>query len=278
MDNLKNLDRKIEKLYDIGLEFAPKIAAAIIVLVAGLYIINKLVDLIGKAMEHGKISEDVRPFLKSLAGVMMKVMLLFSAAGIVGIETTSFVAVLAAAGFAVGMALQGSLSNFAAGVMILIFKPFRVNDVVDIQGQMGHIKEIEIFNTIVRTFDNKIVIVPNGIAIGDVITNFSTNGYLRIEMSVAMPYEEDFKRVQRIIQEALLNTPKVLQTPAPIVGIDEFESHNIKLAIWPYANTEDYWEVYFEAKQNVFQALADNNVKMAYSEGVELGRIGAGPM
>jgi len=177
---------KINKLIEMALQYAPKLVMAILLLIIGLWVINKLVVLIGNAMERGGVSRDILPFLQSLIGVLLKVMLLFSVAEIVGIQTTSFVAVLAAAGFAIGMALQGSLGNFASGVMILIFKPYRVEDVVEIGDNLGHITEIQIFNTIMRTFDNKTVVIPNGTAIGDVITNFTTNGYLRVDSGLTV--------------------------------------------------------------------------------------------
>lgn len=265
---------KINKLIEMAMEYAPKLILAVLLLVVGLWVINKLVVIIGNAMERGGISRDILPFLQSLVGVLLKLMLLFSVAEIVGIQTTSFVAVLAAAGFAIGMALQGSLGNFASGVMILIFKPYRVDDVVEIGDNLGHIMEIQIFNTIMRTFDNKTVVIPNGTAIGDVITNFTTNGFLRVDMNVTVPYDVNMDETIEIIQNALINTAKVLQDPKPIVGIDEFDSHSIKMAIWPYCDVEDYWDVYFEAKKNVIQALGRNGIRVAYSEGVEMGTIG----
>ena len=192
----------------------------------------------------------------------------------VGIETTSFVAMLAAAGFAVGMALQGSLSNFAAGVMVLIFKPYTVGDLVEIDGETGHVEEIQIFNTILTNLDNRTTIIPNSMAMGGKITNLSVRGHLRIDLNVTMPYAEDFDKVKSIILQAIKSTPNVMQEPAPFVGIETFDSHNIVLAVRPYAKTEDYWQVYFDTYQNVKRALGENGIQVAYSEGVEMGKIG----
>lgn len=262
------------QLIELAINYAPKIAMAIIVLLVGLWIINRLSRVAEAAMERGGLSDDIRPFLGSLINVILKVLLIFSVAGIVGIETTSFVAVLAAAGFAVGMALQGSLSNFAAGVMILIFRPYRVGDLIDVEGQMGHVQQIQIFNTIMKTPDNKTVIIPNSMAIGGIITNLSAEKYLRVDINVSMPYKEDFEKVKAIIQKALYETPKVMSEPAPFVGIETFDSHNIVLAVRPYALADDYWDVYFEATKNVKKALGSNGIQVAYSEGIELGDIG----
>jgi len=271
MDEYTN---KLEQLSSMAMEYAPKLIGAILIIIIGLWIIGKMMDLVGKAMDRSGLSQDIQPFLKSLFSVILKVMLFFSAAGMVGIETTSFVAVLAAAGFAIGMALQGSLGNFAAGVMILVFKPYKVGDVVDVQDQVGHVKEIQIFNTLIKTPDNKIVIVPNGLAISGIITNLTTEKILRVDFNVSMPYAEEYDKIEKIILDALHNTPKVLSDPKPRVGIDEFDSHSVQLAVMPYAETEDYWDVYFDAKKNVKAALGKAGVKVAYSEGVELGDIG----
>ena len=260
---------------DLGFEYAPKLALAIAVLLVGLWVVNQIVHLLGKTLKRSGISADIHPFLLSLTSVILKVLLIFSVAGMVGIETTSFVAVLAAAGFAVGLALQCSLSNVASGVMILLFKPYKVGDLIHLHDQMGHVREIQIFNTIINTLDHRTVIIPNSEAIGGIITNLSTQGILRVDLQVTMPYEEDFDRVEKILLEAIRNTPKVLSEPAPMVGIEAFDSHNILLCVRPYANTEDYWDVFFEANRRIKQALGAHGIKIAYSEGVELGPIGS---
>ena len=271
---MEDLQTYAQKITDMVIDFAPQILLAVIVLLIGLRIINKIVDWMMKAMEKSKVAEEIRPFLGSVTGTLLKILLLFSVAGIVGIETTSFVAVLAAAGFAVGMALQGSLGNFAAGVMILIFRPYRAGDLIEVEGNTGHVQRIEIFNTIIETLDHKTVIIPNAMVMGGIITNLSARQYLRVDLQVTMPYEEDFERVKVVLEEALRSTPKVLETPAPYVGIQAFDTHNIVLDVRPYAMAEDYWDVYYAAYRNVKRALSDAGVQMAYSEGVELGKIG----
>jgi len=156
------LQSRLDGLITMAIEFAPKILMAIVTLIIGLWIIGRIMKFVGAGLRKAGLGEDLVPFLSSLISVLLKVMLLFTVAGIVGIQTTSFVAVLAAAGFAIGMALQGSLGNFAAGVMVLVFKPYKEGDIVVVQDQLGRITEIQIFNTLIRSFDNKTVIVPNG--------------------------------------------------------------------------------------------------------------------
>jgi len=255
-------------------EFLPKILLAILGIILGFKIISRLVKLIDKAFLRSGMGNDIRPFLVSLINIALKILLIFVIAGTVGIETTSIVAMLGAAAFAVGIALQGSLENFAAGILVLLYKPYRVGDLIEVQDQMGYVHQIQIFNTIITTLDNKTVIIPNSMANSDIITNYSEKGFLRVDLAVSMPYEEDFERVQEILMAALRELPKVLEEPAPQVGIKEFDSHSITLAVWPYAKTENYWEVYFAANQAIKKALSKSGVKVAYSEGIELGKIG----
>lgn len=268
---MKELNTKTEAFMSQAMAYAPKLILAIVVLVIGLWVIGKIVNILGKAMDKSKLDNDVQPFLKSLLGVLLKVMLIFSVAGMVGIETTSFVAVLAAAGFAIGMALQGSLGNFAAGVMILIFKPYKVGDLVQAQDQLGHIDEIQIFNTIMTTLDHKQVIVPNAQAISGTITNLSHHEYLRVDLNVLIPYEQDFAEAQKIAIDALKSVPKALDSPAPYVEIESFESHNIKLCARTHSTVEDYWDVFFGANRALKEAFSKAGIKVNYAVGVQAG-------
>ncbi|MEM9918664.1 MAG: mechanosensitive ion channel family protein [Bacteroidota bacterium] len=255
---------KIGLLIENLIAWAPKLVGAILVLIIGLWIIGGITRTAQKAMQRSGLDKDVIPFLSSMISVLLKVLLVLSIAGMVGIETTSFVALVGMVGLAIGMALQGTLGHFASGVMILLFKPYRVGDLVDVQGQIGNVEEIQVFNTVIKSLDNKKVIIPNGIATSGIITNLSTHEYLRVDLNVAMPYEEDFEKVQAIVLEALRKTPKVLSDPSPVVEIEKFQDHNILLAVRPYATTEDYWDVYFGAYKNVKAALGTHNIKVAY--------------
>ena len=267
-------DKIMDKVPDIAMTYGPKIIGAILIVWIGLKVINKIEKMVAIAFEKAGLNESIRPFLSSLIIVSLKVFLLLSAAGIAGFKLDSLAAVLAGAVFAIGMALQGSLGNLAAGIMILIFKPYKVGDIVNIKGEVGKIVEVQIFNTVIKTFDNKLSIIPNGLAIGDIIVNMSEKDYVRVDLNVYMPYEEDFDYVAGIISDALRITPKVLKDPEPFVGIEAWESHSILLSVRPHCHIEDYWDVYYESYRNVTKAMAKNNIKVAYSEGVELGKIG----
>jgi len=271
---MEELTGYLNQITEIVVASIPALAQAIAVLIIGFWVIKRIVTFVQKALDKANFSADISPFLVSILSVALKVMLLFSVAGIVGIDTASFVAVLAAAGFAVGLALQGSLSNFAAGVIILIFRPYKVGDWVEVHDKFGKVEEIQIFNTLIITPGRKTLIIPNGQIIGNIVTNFSAKGNTRIEMKVTMPYEESYPKVRDIILQELKGIPGVLEDPAPEVGILEYESHNIVLAVRPYVNPDDYWGVSFEAYQRIKAAYNRNNIKVAYSEGVELGPIG----
>ncbi len=261
---MEMITEKMGLLVEGLIAWAPKLVGAILVLLIGLWIIGRIMKVITRGMERSGLDQDLIPFLTSMISVIFKVLLVLSVAGMVGIETTSFVALIGMAGLAIGMALQGTLGHFAAGVMVLIFKPYKIGDLVDLQGQVGHVEEIQVFNTVIKTPDNKKVIIPNGIATSGIMTNLSTNEYLRIDLNVSMPYEEDFERVQGIIMEAIKRTPKVLKDPAPMVEIEAFEEHSVKIAVRPYATTADYWDVYFGTLKNVKAALGKAGVKVAY--------------
>jgi len=253
---------------------APSVIIGVIILWVGMKLINRFLSWLDDFFDKRNVDQDLQPFLLSMMSAIMKILLILVCVDIMGIPTGNFVAILAAASFAVGMALQGSLSNFASGVMILLFKPYRQGDLVEIDDHTGHVKEIQIFNTILTGLDHKRYIIPNGTAMSGTIVNLSAEKHLRVELSVNMPYTEDFERVEGIILDALRNTPKVMSDPAPTVGIENYDSHYLVLAVWPFAQTEDYWDVYFHANRNIKRALHENGVQVAYTEGMELGPIG----
>lgn len=258
--------------YIIGI--LPSMLLGIVVLVVGLWLIKKLMKVVNVGFQKSGFSIEIGSFLSSVISILLKVFLLLSVAGIVGIDTAAFIGVLAAASFAVGMALQGSLSNFAAGIIILLFKPYQVGDWVEVQEKFGKVVDIQIFNTIVTTPGKKTLIIPNGEVIGGIVTNFSKEGIIRMELNVTMPYEESFPKVKEVIMKELMSIENVLREPVPEIGIENFESHNIILAVRPYTEPDNYWEVYYEAYAKIKKAFSNNNIKVAYSEGVEIGVIG----
>ncbi len=258
------------------IEYAPKAFMALVILLVGIRIINKLVDLAVRAMTKRGIGADLTPFFGSVIGIGLKILLVFTVASILGVDVGSFVAILAAASFAVGLALQGSLSNFASGILIILFRPYKVGDWISIQGEyFGKVEEIQIFNTMLITPGKKTLIVPNGEITSGVVTNFSRLGYIRLELSILMAYEESFPNLKAVLAEALSTLDIIKKDPEPEIGIEGYDTHNIVVAVRPYVNPDDYWEATFMVNEAIKAAMSANGIKMAYSEGVELGAIGA---
>lgn len=264
-----DLNKYIEKAYD----YAPKVMLALLVLIIGFIIINRIVSLMRKTLLKNDFDSNLIPFLATMVAAILKILLLFSVAEMVGIKTTSFVAMLAAAGFAIGMALQGSLGNFASGVMILIFKPYTSGDLIEVDGTKGWVQAIEIFNTILKTPTNQKIIIPNSKITGDTIVNHSANGEIRVDLNFAMPYAENVDKVRDAIL-AEVDAFSFVKQEAKVM-IDEFDSHNIKMVLLMFTTPEKYWDAYYEGNLAIKRALGKNNIQMAYSEGIEMGSIGA---
>ncbi len=256
------------------LNFAPRLAGAIVVLIVGLWIVKKLLTIMDRLLEKSALDEEIRSFLSSLASLAMKFIIILIAAGIIGFEVSALIGVLAGVVFAIGLALQGFLGNFASGITIVFFKPYKIGDWVQIADFFGRVENIQIFNTTLVTPGDKTLIIPNGKVTEDIITNFSTRGHIRLELMVTMPYEESFPKVQQTIMETLQAYPKILKDPSPIIGIESFDSHNIIVSVRPYIHPDNYWEVTFDLNRMIKEAFYKKGIKVAYSEGVELGIIG----
>lgn len=270
----EEIEKYSGKLQDWAIEFVPKLLLAVAILFIGLWVIKKILRFTKIAFEKGGFSVEIQGFLGTVINVILKVALVFIVASTVGVNTASFMALFAAAGLGVGLALQGSLGNFAAGIVILVFKPYKVDDWVEIQDKFGQVEDIQIFNTLVRTPGKKVLIIPNGQVIEGIVTNYSMKGNIRMELSALMPYNENYPKVQQLLLQGLTEIDGVLADPAPEVGIEEFESHSIKLSIRPYVEPNNYWGVHFTTYEMVKKVFHENGIKMAYTEGVEFGEIG----
>ncbi len=237
-----------------------KILGAIIFFIIGLWIINAITKLLGKLMVRRKIDASLQSFLASMISIGLKVLLLVSVAGMMGIETTSFVAVIGALGLAVGLALQGSLANFAGGVLILLFKPFKAGDLIESNGQVGVVQGIQIFNTILLTPENKTTIIANAMVSNGIIVNLSHHGNLRVDLTAAVAADNDMEKVRSVIMKVLNSDPKILKDPAPGVYVSKLGGYFTELSIRPYATVANYWDVYFGTLEKVQKACAANGI------------------
>ncbi len=271
---MEKFNEYLEIAIDKIVFYTPKILVAAVILWVGFKIIKKVLSLLEKTLKKMQVSDTMRPFLLSMLSVILKASLIFVIVSILGADLSGLLTILAAMGFAIGLSLQGSLGNFASGILILFLKPYKVHDWIQIDDKFGKVEEIGIFNTIIITPGNKTMIIPNAKITDDVVTNYSKKGMIRLEIMVTMPYEEDFPRVQKIIHDVLTAIDNILDDPKPIVGIETFDSHSIVVGVRPYAKPDDYWDVLYKTHHGIKSAFHENSVKVAYSEGVELGTIG----
>ena len=239
-------------------QYGLKIVGGIIALIIGLWIVKVIMRAVSKAFDKSKVDDTLRPFLITLVGFLLKVMLFISIAGIVGIPTATFAALLAAVGLAIGGAFNGSLGHMAAGVMLLVFRPFKVGDLIETGGKLGFVKEISVFVTILETFQNKTEIIPNGAITAGTITNLTTKGNLRVDMPFAIQYGTDISKAKAIVMNVLQKDDKVMKDPAPRVAVNNLGTNGVELLALPYSSCEDYWDVYWDTRQSIVEALGDS--------------------
>ena len=251
----------VDKLQDMALSFAPKIIGAVLVYIIGSFIIRRLANMVSTVMNRKNYDKSLQGFLISLMKVMLNILLILSIASMIGIDITSFAALLAGAGLAIGAALNGSLGNLAGGVMILIFKPFKVGDIIEAQGVTGSVTEQGVFATTILTGDNKTIIIPNGPLSTGVITNYNTHGNLRVDLNIAIALDQDIDIARTVATAAMLSHPKVLKTPSPEVSVLKIADGMCTLAIRPYTVQADYWEVYFGVQELVKKAFDANKIQ-----------------
>lgn len=258
----------LTKGMEMLLEYAPKIILAIVLLVVGMWLIKRVTKVLVRAINKGGTDETLSKFLSDLISVILKAVLIISVIGILGVQTTSFVAILGAAGLAVGFALQGSLGNFAGGVLLLLFKPFKVGDLIEADGNIGHVQAINIFVTTILSPDNKTVIMPNGPLAGGTITNLTDKGSLRVDLVIGIGYGEDIKKARAALMEVMKNDPKVLSDPAPSVNVLELADSSVNLAVRPYATVANYWDVYFSVQEAGKEALDAAGIEIPFPQRV----------
>ncbi len=264
----------MEKYLELGeallLKHGPNVLSAILILIIGLFIVNMITKLAKKVMRKSSIDITLEKFLGNLLGWGLKILLIISVISKLGVETTSFAAILAAAGLAVGLALQGSLSNFAGGVLIMIFKPFKIGDLIEGQGEIGVVKEIEIFTTKLTGLSNKEIIIPNGSLSNGNIVNYTTEGTRRVDLVFGVSYDADIKQTKNVLMDVLTSHPKILKDPAPGVTVSELADSSVNFAVRPWCKTEHYWDVYFEVTENVKEALDKANIDIPYPHQVQI--------
>lgn len=248
--------------------WAGKAILAVVALIIGFWVVGRITSMVARGLRSREMDPSLQGFLSGLVNILLKAAVFISVASMVGIETTSFVAILGAAGLAVGLALQGSLSNFAGGVLILLFKPFKVGDLIQAEGFIGHVREINVFITRIETPDSKAVIIPNGPLANGNITNLTLTGHLRVDLVVGISYGADIKHARDVLLAAMHANPKVMRDPAPSVNVLELGDSSVNLAVRPYATVDDYWDVYFGVTEQSKLALDAAGIEIPFPQRV----------
>jgi len=256
----------LDKLIDLITLYGGKVLLAVVLLVVGLWVISKISDLVRKSTIKGLPDETLAKFLTNILEVVLKILLVISVASMVGIETTSFVAIVGAAGLAVGLALQGSLSNFAGGVMILIFRPFKVGDYVEVQGMEGEVIDIGIFVTTLLTFDKRTLIIPNGPLANGTITNFTESPIRAVEIAIGIAYSDDIAKGKAAMEAVLKNDPRILQDQANVVAVVDLGSSSVDFLVRAFVKTDDYWGFYFDARPLLKASIEEAGLSIPFPQ------------
>lgn len=250
-----------EQLKLMALAYAPKVAMALLTLIIGFWIANKVSHIVSIALRNRKVEETVIPFLVSIISVILKVMVLISAAGMFGIETTSFIALVGAAGLAIGLALQGSLGHFASGVLLLMFRPYKVGDLISAAGFTGEVESIQIFNTVLKTLDNKRIFIPNGAVTAGAISNISGQGTIRVDMVFTVAGDEDIAKVRASVQKAADACPLIMKNPGVDILVNGGALGAMNFDVRPWCNSAHYWDVYYFMQENIKKQFEADGIR-----------------
>lgn len=254
------------KVTEAVITYGPKLILAILTLIIGSKLIHSLKKFIEKTIIQSNIDNSLKPYISGISVTLAKVVLYISVAGMIGIQTTSFIAILGAAGLAIGMALQGSLANFAGGVLILLFKYFKVGDYIKAQGQAGTVKEIQVFATILNTPDNRIIIIPNGPLAGGTIENVSALDTRRVDLVFGIGYDDNIDTAKEVFKRVLSETPEILPEPTPTIEVNELADSSVNFIVRPWVMSKDYWKVYYSLTERMKKALDEAGLSIPYPQ------------
>ncbi len=261
-----NVEQILDKLLNWAIEMGKDILAAVLIYIIGRFVIKQINKLLAKILERRKLEISVQTFLRSLVSLILNLVLAFAIISKLGVETTSLAALLASAGVAVGMALSGNLSNFAGGLIILVFKPYKVGDYIETNDASGTVKEIQIFHTILTTLDNKIIYVPNGTLSSDAVTNYSRQVTRRAEWVFGVEYGEDYERVKAVLDRIIAADERILKSPAPFVGLDALSASSVDIKVRVWTKSSDYWDVYFDMNRIVYETFNKEGIGFPYPQ------------
>jgi small conductance mechanosensitive channel len=255
-----------DQISNLVYEYGPKVIGAIVVLIIGLWVIKLITRGFGRMMQKKETDPSLQGFLKSMVSILLKVLLFISVMGMIGIEATSFIAIIGAAGLAVGLALQGTLQNFAGGVMILLFKPYKVGDFVDGAGHMGTVKEIGIFTTVLNTPDNKLIIIPNAQLSNSSLTNFSAMETRRVDFTFGIAYGDDFDVAKKVLIELINADERIFKDPEPFIALSELADSSVNIVVRVWAKGADYWGIFFDMNEKVYKTFTEKGLNIPFPQ------------
>jgi len=253
-------------LNDYAIPWGIKIAMAIVIFVVGKWVVKVVVKLVKKLLTRSKMDDMLINFVGSIVNAILLLFVIIASLDQLGVDTSSLVALIAAAGLAIGLALQGSMQNFAAGVMILIFKPFKAGDFIDAGGVTGVVETVSIFSSTLRTGDNKEVIVPNGAIYSGAITNFSARDTRRVDMVFGIGYDDDIRKAKAILEKLVTEDDRILPEPAPVVALSELADSSVNFIVRPWVNSGDYWKVLWDMNEKVKLAFDEEGISIPYPQ------------
>ena len=260
-EEITQIQRWSDHAMELAMELAPKVLTALLVLWIGSMVIRGLAKVLNKVLDRRGVEPTLKRFLHSLVTISLRILLLITAIGMVGIQTTSFVPIIGAAALAIGLALQGTLANFAGGTLILLFKPYKVGDLIDAQGVLGNVKEIQIFTTVLTTPENKTAIIPNGAMANGNIINYTGEGRMRVDLTFGLGYGSSIAQAREILLKVMTDHPQVLKDPGAAVTVSKLNIEGLELAVRPWCDPKDYWDVYFGVYEAGLIALQQAGVQ-----------------
>jgi small conductance mechanosensitive channel len=261
-----NLSELTDNILPLITTYGIRLMMGIVVLVIGLWIVGRVSRGFGKVMEKRGLDPSLRSFLKSMLNILLKILLFISVLSMIGLQMTSFIAILGAAGLAVGLALSGTLQNFAGGVLILLFKPFRVGDFIEAQGFMGTVAEISIINTILNTPDNKVIFIPNGGLATGALTNFSKKETRRVDWTFGIAYGDNYKKAKGVILKLIQADNRILSDPEPFIALKELNDSSVDIVVRAWVQSPDYWAVFFDMNEKIYDTFANEGLNIPFPQ------------
>jgi len=266
METFENLEINADLLLMLSMNYGPRLIGAIATLFVGLWVVRLVIELIKGMLVRSKVDPSLSSFLSSLASILFKVLVYISALGVLGVEMTSFIAILGAAGLAVGLALSGTLQNFAGGVMILFFKYFKVGDFIEAQGHMGVVREIQIFVTVLTTTDNKTIIVPNGPLATGSLTNFSAQATRRVDWTFGIAYGDDVDKAYEVLRELIAADERIHKEPEPFMAVSALADSSVNIVVRVWVDAPNFWPVHFRMNEQVYKSFAKAGLTIPFPQ------------